>query len=116
MKKTLLEWVKYWERNKRRFAIKSHVEVIRFDETGMCFNQNMDGLNMFWEWELLQQPIPFMEAVKAYSEGKTIRCELGGETRIYDYKVGYGMTNTQRYAITVGEIFNGTWYAEDRNE
>ena len=74
------------------------------------------GIKLLDEWELIQQPVDFLTAVKAYSKGKTIRCEIGEETRIYDYKVGYGMTNINHYAITVGEILNGTWYVEDSHE
>jgi hypothetical protein len=84
-----------------------------FEENG--FPASSELVNT--EWELIQQPVEFMEAVKAYSEGKTIRCEIGEETRIYDYKVGYGMTNIRNYAITVGEILNGKWFiSEDTNE
>jgi hypothetical protein len=68
------------------------------------------------ELEEVETAVPFLEAVKAYSKGKTIRCEIGEEARVYDYKVGYGMTNIDHYAITVGEILNGKWYVEESNE
>ena len=69
------------------------------------------------EWELIQQPIPFMEAVKAYSEGKTIRCEgLSGFTYIYKRCCGDDFRDTNGSAPCVGEILEGTWYVEDSNE
>mgnify|MGYP006910608483 CR=1 FL=1 len=80
-------------------------------------------------WELIQQPIPFMEAVKAYSEGKTIRCEIGNnEPSFYSREVAisvltgkkiYGSTcliDNHGGTITTEEILEGTWYVEDSNE
>jgi hypothetical protein len=117
MKKQLADWIKDWDKNKRRFGIKSGDEVIRFDESGMCFKQNMNGLNMFWEWELIPQNVSFMEAVKAYSEGKTIRCEWEGRTEKWEstYKNGspYCGILENDGAICAKEILNGVWYVEE---
>jgi hypothetical protein len=122
MKKSLIEWVKDWDKNKRRFEIESNYKVIRFDETGMCFKQKMEGLNMFWEWELIQQPVPFIEAVKAYSEGKTIRCELqdrkhtyrpNEHTRLardYGYEFKGAVLNV---GVSTKEIIEGQWFIEE---
>jgi hypothetical protein len=97
-------------------VVRSDIRVVKCDgkpiDTHFELHTGFIGI----EWELIQQPITFMEAVKAYSEGKTIRCEIGEEARVYDYKVGYGMTNIDHYAITVGEILNGKWYVEVPNE
>jgi hypothetical protein len=72
------------------------------------------------EWELVQQPIPFMEAVKAYSEGKTIRCEWEGRTNnwVSIYKNGslYKDMKECDGPICAKEILNGKWYVEDSHE
>jgi hypothetical protein len=69
-------------------------------------------------WELIQQPIPFIEAVKAYSEGKTIRCE--SECGIWRYKKETGTGHMWDIGkpdsvITSTEILEGRWYVEDNN-
>jgi hypothetical protein len=70
------------------------------------------------EWELIQQEVPFMEAVKAYSEGKAIKCELGSCISTFDPK---GIPNCivdkeNNLAVSCREILNGKWYVEDSNE
>jgi hypothetical protein len=69
------------------------------------------------EWELVQQPVSFMEAVKAYSEGKTIRCEWEGRTEKWEstYKNGspYCGILENDGAICAKEILNGVWYVEE---
>ena len=85
------------------------------------------GIKLSDEWELVQQPIPFMEAVKAYSKGKTIRCEIDGVTARYTTnkpydKCGYGYKLTADgshddfYGICTREILEGKWFVEDSNE
>jgi hypothetical protein len=72
-----------------------------------------------WEWELIQQPVPFMEAVKAYSEGKTIRCECNCFTApvvcIYTIRGGNGamFEDENNHVLTTGEILHGKWYIEE---
>jgi hypothetical protein len=73
------------------------------------------------KWELLQESVPFMEAVKAYSEGKTIRCEMactGVKTRVYKHKYpsDIELVDTNGQAINTKEIFEGRWYVEDSHE
>jgi hypothetical protein len=78
------------------------------------------------EWELVQQPVSFMDAVKAYSEGKTIRCEFIGYngkkyTTIYDDKKENSKYNqlvdnnsdVVSDPVCCEEILNGTWYVEE---
>jgi hypothetical protein len=80
------------------------------------------------EWELIQQSIPFMEAVKAYSEGKPVDCEICGKVWHYnpnsipkDSSLGYHLVVTNKCgtspSITTEEILRGKWtIAEDSNE
>jgi hypothetical protein len=82
-----------------------------------------DNIKIQDKWELLQQPIPFMEAVKAYSEGKTIYCMVGSEPKTkYTYNPNMGscfkpmkaLENNE--AIGALEMLKGIWYVEDSNE
>lgn len=87
------------------------------------------NVNLNKYWELIQQPVDFLTAVKAYSEGKTIRCEIGNnEPSFYSREVAisvltgkkiYGSTcliDNHGGTITTEEILEGTWYVEDSYE
>lgn len=67
------------------------------------------------EWEEIQQPVPFMEAIEAYHNKKTIRCESEDfDTRYYNPVVYIGavIKDTTGIGITSHEILNGKWYIE----
>jgi hypothetical protein len=79
------------------------------------------GIKLDDEWELIQQPIPFMEAVKAYSEGKTIRCERKSD--FVSFKIsGKGKSILEMLELDCGatlscaDVLEGKWYVEDSNE
>ena len=117
MKKTLLGWICDWGTNKRSFTIKSmNGCVMGFDDGGINFEASRSGINLNSEWELVQQPIPFMEAVKAYSEGKTIRCESDCGSWQYKKEFSDEIKDTKHTAISTHEILEGTWYVEDSHE
>lgn len=66
------------------------------------------------EIEEIPQPVPFMEAVKAYSEGKTVECHLGAYVTIYSRECrhclkGYAMRSKSGQTLTDEEILNGIW-------
>jgi hypothetical protein len=91
---------------------------IRWQETETTMGDIADLHHLFMKntWELVQQPVSFMEAVKAYSEGKTIRCERCTTITKYnpngEYTYDLNDTRTQR-AICADEIINGRWYVEE---
>jgi hypothetical protein len=89
---------------------------IRWQETETTMGDIADLNHLFMKnmWELIQQPVSFMEAVKAYSEGKTIRCELDGDTMVYAPKI----TNDEYYVINacIREVLRGVWFVEVPNE
>lgn len=75
------------------------------------------------EWELVPQEVPFIEAVKAFSEGKTIRCKVGEGVVNYTYtpdsltkckniSFGYSLGYDRNTAISTREILEGTWYID----
>jgi hypothetical protein len=101
---------------------------IRWQETETTRGDIADLHHLFMKntWELVQQPVSFMEAVKAYSEGKTIRCEFIGYngkkyTAIYDDKKENSKYNQLvdnnsdivSDPVCCEEILNGTWYVEE---
>jgi hypothetical protein len=76
------------------------------------------------EVEEIQQPIPFLEAVQAYAEGKTIRCTGAYREAIYkpngEFKYGKtinpDMIDTGKVPLTLGEILHGAWFICEEGE
>jgi hypothetical protein len=66
----------------------------------------IDNLAIYNQWELIQQSVDFLTAVKAYSEGKTIRCERDGETN--DYQTD--KPNDTFCKLECLDVLYGTWY------
>ena len=68
--------------------------------------------------KLIPRFVSFMEAIKAYSEGKKIRCKLK-DGRGYEYipeercDFGYVLKAHSACAISSGEILTGAWYICD---
>jgi hypothetical protein len=105
-----LVWIKASQRTGDEFSIHYEPE---------CKSPAPDGGfatgNLLDEWELIPESIPFLEAVKAYAEGKTIRCEICNKK--YDYVpnaaslqcngLGYDLDG-----VTTAEILEGSWYIE----
>jgi hypothetical protein len=85
----------------------------------------LDGnLSMSAQWTLIPpepKPVSFMDAVKAYAEGKTIRCKLKEDvTRFIAPKhksafshFGYWIKGDGNTDISTGQILNGIWTVED---
>lgn len=76
------------------------------------------------KWIKVQQPVSFMDAVKAYHEGKKIKCVLDDFELIFNFDRNttkrYGrsilgtLTTTYDYSsITTREILEGAWYIEE---
>lgn len=73
------------------------------------------------KWELIPQEIPFLEAVKAFSEGKTIRCEYNCYSYTYipneNTKVvgdfGHLFLSTCGCRLTTRDVLEGRWYIID---
>ena len=71
------------------------------------------------EWEVAQEPVPFMDAVKAFHERKAIRCVLPGDSIELVYKeysgLGYGgwFNTDSDVSVSTRHILEGKWYIEE---
>ena len=64
----------------------------------------------------IQKPISFMEALKAFNNGKTIRCIYEGDEYFYKWGIGYMLIDEDKNPISSTEILNGEWYIEGDGE
>jgi hypothetical protein len=88
-------------------------------EANSCGKEEIVELNhlvLANKWTLIQQPIPFLEAVQAYAEGKTIISETEG-IGTEKYKMirsdSSPMESVEGAGITACEILEGKWYIEE---
>jgi len=63
-------------------------------------------LDNFSKWEVVQESVSFMEAVKAFKEGKTIESVCGFNSD------RYSPNKTSFMEISPEEILEGKWYIE----
>lgn len=62
------------------------------------------------------KPVPFMEAVKAYSEGKTVKCSMGNHTytpHVVSGESSSAFSDECHLAPSAQEILHGKWYIID---
>jgi len=71
------------ENPKLRFKSKKDGSIISLYKDIMFWDGDLSlvpELNVFEEWELISEPVPVWEAVKAICEGKIIYCECFKES------------------------------------
>lgn len=109
----VLRMLDHKENNKK--YINQHGQAITINENGTVIyftNKNAAIISLKDIWKEYHEPVPFMEAAKAYKEdGKTIECKFDGMTFIYESN-GAGLTDKDDLAVSADEILNGTWYIE----
>lgn len=95
-------------------------EYINFIENGT--GKRIGGnVSIDDEWTLIQEPVPFMEAIKAYDKGKTIKCVFGSYHGLSIYKPQFAfgdykfsdLRDENEGPITQTEILEGKWYIEE---
>lgn len=66
------------------------------------------------EWEIISEPVDFIEAIAAlHREGKTIYCYLKGDRSKIIYSTKSLEDEYTGTAITTNEIMNGEWHVEE---
>jgi len=68
-------------------------------------NSNIRFLSLKRDWELIREPVPVWEAIKALCEGEKVHCELNGHQ-------GYFLPNPNGH-INMEELLEGKWYIND---
>jgi hypothetical protein len=85
-----------------------------FNEEGFAVLLDSDNwafVNSHAEVEEIPHPVPFMEAVKAYAEGKTIRCEKNGGYKEFS-PCGLKRSNM---TFSANDILDNAWYIKEVN-
>jgi hypothetical protein len=112
----------------RRYKVVKGARLITRDDElfseftvkgGLFTNGGCHGLAVYCNTELeeIPQPVPFMEAVAAYGNGRTINCKCNGITHTYTpaYIRGNskcGLCDENDVAVSAAEILEGVWTIE----
>lgn len=80
-------------------------QLTSIDGAVLYFN----GSTVLEEIKPQPKPVPFIEAIKAYSEGKAIKVMHGDHWHTYS-KPNHIFLDDTGYAIEADEIFHGEWY------
>jgi len=89
------------------YKISLDGEIIAFESGAVKFI----GLNNCRDWQEVKQPVTWQEAIEAWTNGKTIRCEDGGFD--YLFSGGKSILTDSVGPIDTYQITKGTWYIED---
>lgn len=70
------------------------------------------------QWTLIQEPVPFMEAIEAYNNGSVIKCEIDETIVTYpktkgDIRFYLPIQDASGGAVSCREILEGKWYIEE---
>lgn len=66
-------------------------------------------------WQLVPEPVPVWEAIKAYMEGKTVTCWCKQKCKKAD-GCEYSKTGSDPKDFCKAGILEGTWYIEEAGE
>lgn len=66
------------------------------------------------DWQEVKRPVPWQEAIEAWANWKTIKCEVGELAFTYNPKKNLTLLDTlDNGHMCLSEITDGTWYIED---
>lgn len=100
---------------------------VRFDNYGYLYNVGYEDDDMYYikvtgkhlnaKFIPIPKSVSFMEAIKAYSEGKRIKCDHSDVTSYYWMTqledIFSDLRDNDDFGITSAEILDGKWYIED---
>lgn len=70
------------------------------------------------KFRLVNEPVNFMEAIKAFAEEKIIYCEFEGDKSRYiplEDDISHPLWDKNQNTITAEEILHGKWFIEEGN-
>lgn len=113
------EMVKMFTENPNlRFKSKTDGSILALYKDIMFWDGDLSlvpELNIFEEWELIRESIPWQKALQALIDGKTIKCIADKCDYIYGNKEYiFKPSNTDAYhRIGLEHLKNGKWFIED---
>ena len=88
--------------------------------TGTAFGSLHGNLSTSNNWQLVQQPVTWQEAIQAWADCKKVVWEEDMDRRVFDRNKSWPIPKYQNrlldqdgYAVTVRMISGGKWYVED---
>lgn len=118
------------ENGELKFKITGNIctQILYVDEgsiltkCGGCSGSKSCSLRISDKWDLVQQPVSFMEAVKALNEGDTIYCQYTCDyineknkpfKHTYEPQSNGKIWDERNESPTLWMILNGKWYIEE---
>jgi len=83
-------------------------------EEGTPFEINY--YTLCYEWELIQEPVLFEDALKAFMNGQAVTCELmRNKARYRKLDINGVLIDEEGDAISAKEILEGAWFVESED-